>query len=129
MLNLVILATTLWVCPGEVYSNEPREGCKPFHQSSQGGFSTTPNPKQGPATQQPPQGAFPAGPSGTSPVIIEQGRPAASPETCALWKEWQSLYTKTDRGGLNAPELSTDEFERWEKIRYLFTPFNPPNCP
>src|SRR5207249_6969574 len=42
MLNLVILAATLWVCPGNVFSNEPREGCKPFEASEKEGFNVTP---------------------------------------------------------------------------------------
>ena len=33
MFSLVILAATLWVCPGNVFTSEPREGCKPFEAS------------------------------------------------------------------------------------------------
>lgn len=49
MLNLVILATALYICPGNVFSDEPREGCRPFQEQS-GTLSTnpeaTPDPRE-----------------------------------------------------------------------------------
>jgi hypothetical protein len=124
MLSLVILATTLWVCPGDVFVNEPKPGCKPFHESNKEGFSTVPEPKEGPS-----QGTS----QGSREVIIVPERGAvgrggyASEETCERYAEWLRLYTKI--GGLNANEYDTDEFERWQKIRYNFSSLNPPNCP
>ena len=130
MLNLVVLATALWVCPGDVYVNEPKPGCKPFHQSEKEGFSSVPEPKED-ASEGKPQGR------GQSQEIIvvpnrgavERSEGYASEETCELYREWVRLYTKMDKGGLNANEYTVDEFERWEKIRYLFTTLNPPHCP
>jgi hypothetical protein len=134
---MVVLAATLYVCPGDVYVNEPKPGCKPFHESSKEGFSTVPESKEG-ATQGGPHGSSPGQiPGQSSEVIIvpnrgvveQSGRAYASPETCELYQEWVKLYTKMDKDGLNANEYTVDEFERWEKIRYLFTSLNPPNCP
>lgn len=132
MLSMAVLATALWVCPGDVYVNEPKPGCKPFHESNKEGFSSVPEPKEN-ASEGKSQGP------GKGPEVIvvpergavgQSGRAGyASEETCELYKEWVRLYTKMDKGGLNANEYTVDEFERWEKIRYLFTTLNPPNCP
>ena len=137
MLNLVVLATALWVCPGDVYVNEPKPGCKPFHESNKEGFSSVPEQKEGAPEGKPRGSSSGQMPGQSSEVIIvpergvveRSGRAYASPETCELYKEWVQLYTKMDKGGLNANEYTVDEFERWEKIRYLFTTLNPPNCP
>lgn len=133
MFSMVVLATALWVCPGDVFVNEPKPGCKPFHESDKEGFSSVPESKEG-ASEGKSQGQRP----GQSPEVIivpnrgaveQSGRGYASEETCELYKEWVRLYTKMDKGGLNANEYTVDEYERWEKIRYLFTTLNPPNCP
>ncbi len=42
MLHLVIVAATLWLCPGEVYTNEQGEGCRPVQNSGKEGFSRVP---------------------------------------------------------------------------------------
>lgn len=132
MLGIVLVAATLWVCPGNVYSNEPREGCEPFHQSDQEGFSTIP---EAPAFENNEADSDPTGRPGPSrqsisPVIVEEnvGLPSNSPETCTLYAEWRRLYTKSE-DGLSAQNLSVDEFERWQEIRYLFNSLEPPRCP
>jgi len=66
MLSVVVLAATLWVCPGNVYSNEPKEGCKPFNESNKEGFSTVPEPR------------FETAPSETNPPAPSQ--PQTQPE-------------------------------------------------
>ncbi len=132
MLAIVLVAASLWVCPGNVYSDEPREGCEPFHQSGQEGFSTIPEAPGFVGSGDAPEPTVKPRTSGqsTSPVIVEEnvGRPYDSAETCSLYAEWRSLYTKSE-DGLGAQNLSVDEFERWEKIRYLFNSLHPPRCP
>jgi hypothetical protein len=122
MLNLVILATALWVCPGEVYTNEPRAGCKPFHQSDREGFSTI---------QEPPMSPERAAPTPPSPTIrFEQqapSRPAASSQECELYEEWLSLSMKSTNG-LGAHDLTPQEFERWSNLRQMFSVTSPPVC-
>lgn len=133
MLNLVILATTLWVCPGDVFSNEPREGCKPFHESNKEGFSTVPEPKQDPAMQQPSQipspGLPPAGASRTPTIIIEQqsGVPSASPEVCKEYEEWLALNRKFNDAEMRT-EMSTDDNNRFLALRQQFGITSPPLC-
>ena len=40
MLETIVLAGALFVCPGDVYSDTPRAGCHPLQDSSKEGFST-----------------------------------------------------------------------------------------
>jgi hypothetical protein len=122
MLSLVIFATSLWVCPGDVYTDQPREGCKPFRQSTREGFSTIQGVPPDPGESAP---ARPASP----PVIYEQGgsRPSASPTECALYDEWLALSTKS-RGGIGAHDLTPQEFERWSLLRNMFSVTAPPVC-
>ncbi|MBM4123366.1 MAG: hypothetical protein FJ246_00185 [Nitrospira sp.] len=121
MLDLVVLATTLWVCPGDVYSNEPREGCRPFHESNQEGFSTVPEPKPDPADN----ASSPSRPSNSLPEQ-RQEIPAASSRECALYEEWLTLNLKTD--SIGAHDMSTDEFERWSNLKQMFSVTAPPMC-
>ena len=133
MLNLVILATTLWVCPGDVYSNEPRQGCKPFHESNKEGFSTVPETKQDPAKQQPSLAPSPmlppVGTPGTPTVIIEQqlGGHSASPEVCKEYEEWLRLNRKFNDADLRT-DMSTDENNRFLALRQQFGITSPPLC-
>ena len=125
MLNLVILATALWVCPGEVYTNEPRDGCKPFHQSNREGFSVMPQnphePAAGTSTHDP-----------ASTVIIEQvpasppRRSRASEAECARYREWLDLSRKTE--GQGAHTLEVHEFERWQILREQYSALDAPAC-
>lgn len=122
MLHLVVLAATLWVCPGDVYLNEPRQGCRPFHESSQEGFSTVPEPKPGLADSS-------SSPSPSPNRLYEQRQeiPSASSKECALYEEWLTLNLKTD--GIGAHDLSTEEFERWSNLKQMFSVTSPPLCP
>ena len=122
MLTLAILATTLWVCPGEVYTDQPREGCKPFHQSNREGFSTIQGVPADPTE--------PAESGARVPRVIYEpdgSRPSASPTECALYDEWLALSTKS-RGGIGAHDLTPQEFERWSLLRNMFSVTAPPLC-
>jgi len=120
MLGVVILATTLWVCPGDVYSNEPREGCKPFHET-EGTFST--NPEAAPDPGERPS-------STTSPSSSRPERRAApdsvNTEMCALYKEYVDLEIKTQGGLLLSGPA---ESQRWQTLKRMFQVSAPPSCP
>jgi len=125
MLNLVILATTLWVCPGEVYTDQPRAGCKPFQPSAREGFGTVQSP-----AHESPSGS----PSATSQptVIIEQApveaprRSRGSSQECARYREWLELNRKTEQMG--AHTLPVDEFQRWQILREQYSVMDPAVC-
>jgi hypothetical protein len=125
MLNLVILAATLWVCPGEVYTNEPRDGCKPFQQSNREGFSVMP---QGP--REPAADVSSHAPAGH--VIIEQApmqaprRSRASEAECARYREWLDLSRKTENMG--AHTLEPNEFQRWQVLREQYSTMDAAAC-
>jgi hypothetical protein len=123
MLNLVLLATTLWVCPGDIYVNEPKPGCKPFHESNKEGFSTVPEAKHESA---------PAG-TRSAPVPFESPAPVpaqpAQPlnaERCALYAEYLRLNMKISGGNLDA---TSEDVQRFDQLRNLFGLNSPPNCP
>ena len=40
MLETIVIAGALFVCPGDVYSDTPRAGCHPLQDSNKEGFST-----------------------------------------------------------------------------------------
>jgi hypothetical protein len=121
MLSLAVLATTLWLCPGDVYSNEPKPGCKPFHESNKEGFSTVPEPR----FQDPP-----AGPRLAPPDPSEARTPSKAPppnsELCALYAEYVELTMKVTGGQLGS---TPEDVNRYEQLRNLFGMNARPNCP
>lgn len=125
MFNLVILATALWVCPGEVYTNEPRDGCKPFHQSNREGFSVMPQSPHEPEAGSPAHNP-------TTNVIIEQApmqaprRSRASEAECARYREWLELSRKTESMG--AHTLEPNEFQRWQVLREQYSSMDAAAC-
>lgn len=124
MISLVILATTLYVCPGDVYSNEPKAGCKPFHESNKEGFSTVPEPK----FDKPP-GTPSSPPAAQAPETPQQTQPAQSStnsELCALYAEYIQLNMKVSGGQLGS---SSEDLNRYEQLRNLFGMNSRPNCP
>lgn len=124
MISLVILATTLYVCPGDVYSNEPKAGCKPFHESNKEGFSTVPEPK----FDKPP-GTPSSPPAAQAPETPQQTQPAQSStntELCALYAEYIQLNMKVSGGQLGS---SSEDLNRYEQLRNLFGMNPRPNCP
>ena len=126
MLNLVMLATALWVCPGEVYTDQPRAGCKLFQPSEREGFGTV----QTPAQESSPHGNSSA--ASAPPVVIEQPqgglprRSRGSSQECARYREWLDLNRKTEQFG--AHTLPVDEFQRWQILREQYSVMDPAAC-
>ncbi len=120
MFEVAFLATALWVCPDEVYTNEPRAGCKPFQPSNREAVSTVPEPGAEPA---------PTEPARSDRVPAEAPpprRPSAPSELCALYKEYIALELKTHGGFVTE---STEEVERWQTLKRMFQNSPAPACP
>jgi hypothetical protein len=122
MLLDAILVAALYVCPGDVYTDQPREGCNPVQDSTKEGFSRTP---EAPEFDQ----------KSPAPVAIESGGssketqtryPAASSQECAMYDEWVKLSTKSS--SIGARDLSPGEYERWTNLKQVFGNSPPPNC-
>nr|MBI3614681.1 hypothetical protein [Nitrospirota bacterium] len=125
MMSVVVLAATLWVCPGDVYSNEPKEGCKPFHESNKEGFSTVPEPRfeTAPADANPPAPSQPQ----TQPAPPRtQPTQSANSELCALYAEYLQLTMKVSGGHLGN---ESEDLNRYEQLRNIFGMNTRPNCP
>jgi len=121
MLEIIVVAAALYVCPGDVYSDTPRAGCHPFQQSGKEGLSTI---------QEAPEfnSKFPARSKidSESPRETQSQLPAASAEECAMYEEWVKLSAKSS--SIGARDLSTGEFERWTNLKQIFGNSPPPNC-
>lgn len=122
MVSLVVLATTLWLCPGDVYSNEPKPGCKPFHESNKEGFSTVPEPR----FDDPPASAGEAPRQPSEPRRSRPVAPSSNAELCALYAEYVQLTMKVTGGQLGS---SAEDVNRYEQLRNLFGMNARPNCP
>jgi hypothetical protein len=122
MLEIIVAAATLYVCPGEVYTDTPRAGCHPVQESDKVEFSTIPE-----ASEFNSKAAAPSRTDTGSPAMNSQPRsPAASAEECAMYEEWVKLSTKSS--SLGARDLSPGEFERWTNLKQVFGNSPPPNC-
>ena len=120
MLDMIVVAAVMYVCPGEVYTDVPRAGCTPMHESGQESFSTIPEAPEF-------NSKSPA--SGGGGTVMKNARPqlpAASAEECAMYDEWVKLSTKSS--SLGARDLSPSEFERWTNLKQVFGNSPPPNC-
>ena len=42
MLDIIVVAAVMYVCPGEVYTDVPRAGCTPVQESGKEGLNTSP---------------------------------------------------------------------------------------
>ena len=121
MLDIILVAAAMYVCPGDVYTDQPRPGCTPLQESGKEGFSTIPEaPEFSAKPSVPSSGAGTAMKDGSSKV------PAASAEECAMYDEWVKLSTKSS--SIGARDLSTSEFERWTNLKQVFGNSPPPNC-
>lgn len=121
MLDIIVVAAAMYVCPGDVYTDVPKAGCKPIQESSQEGFSTIP--------EAPEFGSKKSGPArdaGRSMQDDQSRLPAASAEECAMYEEWVKLSTKSS--SIGARELSPGEYERWTNLKQIFGNSPPPNC-
>jgi len=121
VLDAVLIAATLYVCPGDIYSDQAREGCRPMQDSNKEGFSQIPEAPE-----------FHSRSTAPTAVDTEGSRdaqsrlPAASAQECAMYEEWVKLSTKSS--SIGARELSAEEFERWTNLKQIFGNSPPPNC-
>jgi hypothetical protein len=120
MLDMIVVAAVMYVCPGEVYTDVPKVGCKPMQESGQESFSTIPEAPEF-NSKSPASGDGGKAMTNTQPKL-----PAASAEECAMYDEWVKLSTKSS--SLGARDLSPGEFERWTNLKQVFGNSPPPNC-
>jgi hypothetical protein len=122
MLETIVIAAALFVCPGDVYSDTPRAGCHPLEDSNKEGFSTI---KEAPEfnSKMP---ADAADDTGRASKNSQSRLPAASEQECAMYEEWVKLSTKSS--SIGARDLSPGEFERWTNLKQVFGNSPPPNC-
>jgi hypothetical protein len=118
-LEALVVASTLYVCPGEVYSDRPGEGCRPLQDSNKEGFSRIPEAPEF-NSKSPAPAASEASRDGQSRF------PAASAQECAMYEEWVKLSTKSS--SIGARDLSPGEYERWTNLKQVFGNSPPPNC-
>jgi len=121
MLEAIVIAAALYVCPGDVYTDTPRAGCQLLQESDREGFSTIPESPE--FTSKSPA---PARENVQSTRDTQSRIPAASAEECAMYEEWVKLSTKSS--SLGARDLSPSEFERWTNLKQVFGNSPPPNC-
>jgi hypothetical protein len=120
MLDIIVVAAVMYVCPGEVYTDVPRAGCTPVQESGKEGFSTIPDaPEFNSKSSTVPN-------AGQVMKDGQQKLPAASAEECAMYEEWVKLSTKSS--SIGARDLSTGEFERWTNLKQIFGNSPPPIC-
>ena len=122
LLDAILVATALYVCPGDVYSDQPREGCQPLQESNKEGFSKVPEAPEF-NSKSPAPAAVDAGGASRD---TQSRLPAASAQECAMYEEWVKLSTKSS--SIGARDLSPGEFERWTNLKQVFGNSPPPNC-
>jgi hypothetical protein len=122
MLDIIVIAAAMYVCPGEVYTDMPRPGCTPIQESGKEGFSTIPEAPEFNSKSPAPS----AGDAGRAMKDSQSRLPAASAEECAMYDEWVKLSTKSS--SIGARELSPGEFERWTNLKQIFGNSPPPIC-
>jgi hypothetical protein len=122
LFEAMLVASTLYVCPGEVYSDRPGEGCHPLQDSNKEGFSRIPE-----APEFNSKSPAPAAPETGGASRDGQSRlPAASAQECAMYEEWVKLSTKSS--SIGARDLSPGEYERWTNLKQVFGNRPPPKC-
>ncbi len=122
LLDAILVAAALYACPGDVYSDQPREGCHLIQESNKEGFSQIPEAPEF-NSKSPAPAAVDTG--GTS-RDTQSRLPAASAKECAMYEEWVTLSTKSS--SIGARDLSPGEFERWTNLKQVFGNSPPPNC-
>jgi hypothetical protein len=122
MLETIVVAAALFVCPGGVYTDTPRADCHPLQESNKEGFSTI-----SAAPEFNSKSPAPVTSDAERPTRETQSRlPAASAKECAMYEEWVTLSTKSS--SIGARDLSPGEFERWTNLKQVFGNSPPPNC-
>ena len=122
MLLDAILVAALYVCPGDVYSDQPREGCHLMQDSNKEGFSKVPEAPEFNSKSPAPA----ASDAGGASRDTQSRLPAASAQECAMYEEWVKLSTKSS--SIGARDLSPGEYERWTNLKQVFGNSPPPNC-
>ena len=122
MLETIVVAAALFVCPGGVYSDTPRAGCHLLQESNKEGFSTIQETPEF-NSKSPAPAAVDAGNASRD---TQSRLPAASAQECAMYEEWVKLSTKSS--SIGARDLSPGEFERWTSLKQVFGNSPPPNC-
>jgi hypothetical protein len=122
MLETIVIAGALFVCPGDVYSDTPRAGCHPLQDSNKEGFSTIRETPEFDSKMPAPA----ADDTGRASKNSQSRLPAASEKECAMYEEWVNLSTKSS--SIGARDLSPGEFERWTNLKQVFGNSPPPNC-
>jgi hypothetical protein len=117
----ILVAAALYVCPGDIYTDQPREGCQPLQESGTGFSRVSEAPEF--------DSKFPA--PATADVGVKSSSaqprlPAASAKECAMYEEWVNLSTKSS--SIGARSLTTGEFQRWTNLKQVFANSPPPNC-
>jgi len=122
LLGAILVAAALYVCPGDIYTDQPRQGCHLLQESSKEGFGKIPE-----APEFDSKFPAPAGPNAGENTSAAQPRlPAASAQECEMYEEWVKLSTKSS--SIGARDLSAGEFERWTNLKQVFGNSPPPNC-
>jgi hypothetical protein len=121
MLDIIVVAAAMYVCPGEVYTDVARAGCKPIQESGKEGFSTI---SEAPEFNS--KAPVETGEAGKGMKDGQSRVPAASAEECAMYEEWVRLSTKSS--SIGARDLSPSEFERWTNLKQVFGNSPTPNC-
>ncbi len=123
MLDVILVAATLYICPGAVFTNQPREGFRPVKESDQGWFSRIPEAREFTGQSEP---SLKPAAEVVAPGTNSNRARAASSQECELYDEWLRLSAKS--GSLGAHELTAQEFERWSNLRQMFSVSAPPLC-
>lgn len=122
LFEALLVASTLYVCPGDVYSDHPGQGCRPLEDSNKEGFSKIPEAPEFNSKMSAPAAVDP----GNGASDGQSRLPAASAQECAMYEEWVKLSTKSS--SIGARQLSPGEFERWTNLKQVFGNSPPPNC-
>jgi hypothetical protein len=121
LLGAILVAAALYVCPGDIYTDQPRQGCHPLQDSNKEGFSKVPE-----APEFDSKFPAPAADAGGRAGATQSRLPAASARECEMYEEWVNLSTKSS--SIGARDLSPGEFERWTNLKQVFGNSPPPNC-
>ena len=122
LLGAILAAAALYVCPGDIYTDQPREGCQLLQESNNEGFSRVPEAPGFDSKFPAPAAADAGGRAGATQSRL----PAASARECEMYEEWVNLSTKSS--SIGARDLSPGEFERWTNLKQVFGNSPPPNC-
>ena len=118
----LVAAAALYVCPGDIYTDQPRQGCNLLQDSSKEGFSKIPEAPEFDSKFPAPAASDAGGRAGATQSRL----PAASARECEMYEEWVNLSTKSS--SIGARDLSPGEFERWTNLKQVFGNSPPPNC-